>query len=606
MAPPTTPECLVIFLIENLPIVCFCRPGHKKWTLWRYSKNHQVEVHNILGDAIIYNGKLYGITRVGDFCQLVIGPGELQFKLFTARLPLRSVLRKEQLVESCGELFIIRRKSIFDIEVYKMNFSQDIWENVFNLGSRSFVLIGDYSASFSATELNIMGNTIYFTKTDVDNESYLFVSDEKNSLFSFNLADKSLSVWRNHPDSGNLWISHDEMLSALRFPDKSRCYKQIVNKRENTQETTKCNENKSESIWFQLPADMQKLIVQHLPTVFDYMNLRAVCKNLRSLFLPIQWKPNQRGVPFKYPWLMFPQGEKGKYSFYDTIGNLMHSISISELEECEVRFSNQGWILATKSPTSIFFFEPFTRTRIQLPDLMVNYWYDGICFSDTPTSSNWQIFGIAHYYRKVMEIIYLRSGDEHWTYHRITSEILPNPSFSNPVFDGQYFCYLGRNGSLVLFKFTETNLDWFVESLSLNCDSSRRFLVCYENKLISLFLDQMGRSIHVFKLDRSVPEWVEIENMEKIVLYLSQTTSLVLEAMVQKVRNTIQFSMFSDIDNDCSNISYSFKNQKYQTYKRDQVYSSLSHLYDTKEFLHGTWIQPLVVPEMMMPAGCLF
>ncbi|MBA0774187.1 hypothetical protein Gotri_009411 [Gossypium trilobum] len=55
--------------------------------------------------------------------------------------------------------------------------------------------------------------------------------------------------------------------------------------------------------------------------------------------------------------------------FYDPVTNLTYSITIPEFEGCEVRFCNKGWLLVTKSPTSILFFQPFTRTRIQVPDL---------------------------------------------------------------------------------------------------------------------------------------------------------------------------------------------------------------------------------------------
>ncbi|MBA0806967.1 hypothetical protein Gohar_022807 [Gossypium harknessii] len=54
---------------------------------------------------------------------------------------------------------------------------------------------------------------------------------------------------------------------------------------------------------------------------------------------------------------------------YDPVTNLTYSITIPEFEGCEVRFSSKGWLLVTKSPTSILFFQPFTRTRIQVPDL---------------------------------------------------------------------------------------------------------------------------------------------------------------------------------------------------------------------------------------------
>ncbi|XVF79849.1 hypothetical protein PTKIN_Ptkin15bG0023100 [Pterospermum kingtungense] len=610
-AAPKEPRCWVVFLIENQPLVLFCRPGDKKWIPCWYAKYEKVEFDHILHDAITCDGKLYGFnSRMGNMSQLVLGLGhhELQFKSYSSWLPLNSSLKKEQLVDSCGQVFVVRRKSMLDISVYTMDFSQNKWEKVSDLGcDRNFVLIGDYSTSFSSTEVGFgAGNTIYFTEKD-DNES----------LYSFHLADESLSVWRNHPDSGTLWVVHDEMLSELRVPDEPTSgYKQIIDEYEKIdeddqtiEESRECisdDENKSESmmVWFQLPADVLRYIAQHL-TVSDHMNLRATCKNWRSLVPPIQWKPNQGGIPFNYPWLMFSRGEKGMYSFYDPMCNLMHSISIPELEDCEVRYSNKGWLLVTKAPRSIFFFEPFTRTKIQLPDLREDIWFEGICFSDPPTSSNWQIFGIGHIYQASMNVLYLRSTDQDWVHHGINSETLPDPSFTNPVFDGESFSYLGRNGSLIFFNLTEAGLDWFVESSSSRTlHSSRRFLVCYENELISLFLDRMGKWIRVFKLDRRVRKWLEIKSMKNEILFLSQTTCLGVEATNQNIRNTIQFSVFSDIvEDDCSNISYSFKHRKYQIYRRGRVYSSVSDLYDSKEFLRGTWIQPLVVPKMMTTAA---
>ncbi|KAH1067353.1 hypothetical protein J1N35_032340 [Gossypium stocksii] len=178
---------------------------------------------------------------------------------------------------------------------------------------------------------------------------------------------------------------------------------------------------------------------------------------------------------------------------------------------CEVRFSNKGWLLVTKSPTSILFFQPFTRTRIQVPDLR-------------------QMEAFAF---RAMKAIHIG-----W--------------------------HIGCSASRYLGK------------------SRRRFLIWYKEEQISVFVDQ-GRGTHAVKLDKRVP----LKRLEKEIMYSSQTTCLVVQGKEQKIKNTVQMSMFLD-------------NEKYQVYKREGGwYSQISHLYHTREFLSAAWVQPLLLPRML-------
>ncbi|PPD75688.1 hypothetical protein GOBAR_DD27376 [Gossypium barbadense] len=172
--------------------------------------------------------------------------------------------------------------------------------------------------------------------------------------------------------------------------------------------------------------------------------------------------------------------------FYDPVTNLTYSITIPEFEGCEVRFSNKGWLLVTKSPTSILFFQPFTRTRIQVPDLrqmelrVINV---GIWVKVTTTALRSQ-FILPH---------------------------SPNPSFTNPVSDGDSLYYLGENGSAYVSKFSQTmkaiHIGWHIERSASRYlgKSRRRFLIWYKEELISVFVDQ-GRGTHVVKLDKRIGE----------------------------------------------------------------------------------------------------
>ncbi|OMO66186.1 hypothetical protein COLO4_30702 [Corchorus olitorius] len=608
-APPTSSECSILFLLKrrDRKFLFFCRPGDTYWGKKNYAGRDWFQ------DAIIYREKIY-VVNSSQFCEVVINHDSKELRLLNnydgAVLPQISPLSKEYLIESCGALLVVQRKSLFDVAVFEMDFEQRRWKRVSSIGDDKILfLIGNHSTLYSTEELGMIGsgNTIVFT-----------VEDDEQTLYSFSLGDRCLSQFRNNP-SNNIWVSHDELISTLSVSEKLPRYdihEQILDESHDEDKTIgestrivdyKYNEYKyndedqSESTWFcRLTLDAQKLIYQHyLSSVYECMNFQRVCKAWRSLLHPIRWKPNPTGAAMKYPWLMFPRG-KGIYGLYDPIGNLMHSIPDKLEQGCEVRYSNQGWLLVTKAPTTIFFYEPFTGERIDLPNLIDEYaCIDGFFFTNAPTSPNWQIFGINHIATGYAEIVQLQSGeDQNWTSHHIRSKFLSESSYTNPVFDGQYFWYLGKNGGLVSFELEDIgfNLHEEIEPSSSLSGYSRGYLVCHENELLSVFLGQMGKSVHLFKLDRKKHNWVRIKRLEKKILYLSKTTCLVVEDMEQRKSETIQFSMFSDVvHGNGGNISYSLKTEQY--HDDVQVYSSVSDLYDTKEFLTGTWIQPLVVPE---------
>ncbi|OMO85912.1 F-box protein [Corchorus olitorius] len=445
------------------------------------------------------------------------------------------------------------RKLIFLIYPVGLVLPLDI---VFNLGvDRIFALIGNYSVSFSAADQQfaINNNTIVFKD-----------EDDRQGLYSFNMVDMSLSVWRDHPNSGNLWTSHAEMMSMFRSPNEhegedefydyisndesdeleygNEGFQVLVHEEIGEDETLEVSKTK----WFQLRTEIQRLIVRtYLTSVYDWMNFRAVCKYWKSLISPVQWFLDHSGFPFKYPWLMFPQGE-GMYSFYDPIANSIRcNFKIPKLEGCKIRFSNQGWLLVTKAPASIFFFEPFTRTKIEHPNLSENSRLEELdyCFSDTPTSSNWKIFGISHRRQNQMRACYLQSGDDDWSLLTLDSDTLPDPSFTNLVFDGKYFCYLGKHGNIVYFKIAETGFRHYIEggssSLPYKDKYWRQFLVCYQSELLSVFIDQRKDLVKVFKYDFVCKrKWVDVtEKLDKEILYLSSTTCFGVEAMMPRMGN---------------------------------------------------------------------
>ncbi|OMO68662.1 hypothetical protein COLO4_29491 [Corchorus olitorius] len=579
-APPHTDQpCYVFSFVANRPILFYWRPGDKNWTSLIYAENQHQGIH----DAINCDGKLYVLYDNTELCEIVFtdsGEASLRRYGWTWILPPRSSLFYEyRLVESDGEVFAVGTKSIFDINVFKMDSDVNLWCKVSMLNAgTSFAFYTNLSASFSASQLRVKENSIFFTEPEFSIENDIVVSNHKDDnddpcLFSFNLLDMSLSLWsRTKHALGTPQHQMAMYLMRCRFPEKSkgRTTKYKGGQIRFIQASYKdryYNRDIVESRILNIPEDVRSYIFQRLTSVYDWINFRAMCKEWRSLVHPIQWTPNHSHLPFEYPWLMYPhEKRRGMYNFYDPVGNFMHSICIPQLDHCKVCFSHKGWLLVTKLPTSIFFLEPFTSTIIPLPNLMEDCWFDAFCFSGAPTSMDWQIFAISYSIPESFFITcHLRSGQGHWSVQFMHCTAISHPCFSNLVFDGQYFCYLGNNGNVVCFN--EHNLQHPIvkgsSSKAFMSNYWRRFLVCSGDEMLSVWIHKFRDSLHVFKLNSQGDKWVEIESVDKKSLYVSQTASLAVEAKTPRMRDTVQLCMFSEIHghDKNKNISFSLKDQ---------------------------------------------
>ncbi|KAH7866640.1 hypothetical protein Vadar_023092 [Vaccinium darrowii] len=69
-----------------------------------------------------------------------------------------------------------------------------------------------------------------------------------------------------------------------------------------------------------------------------------------------------------------------------------YRMDIPELSGAFLRYSKNGWLLMSRGRHSVFFFNPFTKAKIDLPDLPHNFNFTTISFSSAPTSSNCMVF----------------------------------------------------------------------------------------------------------------------------------------------------------------------------------------------------------------------
>ncbi|XP_026450980.1 F-box protein At3g56470-like [Papaver somniferum] len=212
-----------------------------------------------------------------------------------------------------------------------------------------------------------------------------------------------------------------------------------------------------------LDDDMVWSISNYLNPV-DNIHFRAVCKTFRSI-IPLL---NPRGsFPAKClratnlsPWLVLSKNNEAVYSFINPMhNNENYLMSIPELlKGSTIRSSKGGWLLMSKGYYTVFFYNPFTKETIKLPDLPESagvYW----SFSSLPTSSDCVVFAISDCMVELVCITLIKRGDEEWKNNIFDNvHLSPNrtnmrfqPSFNSPIFyNGACYC-LDVNGTLGVF-----------------------------------------------------------------------------------------------------------------------------------------------------------
>ncbi|KAI8529161.1 hypothetical protein RHMOL_Rhmol12G0204200 [Rhododendron molle] len=286
---------------------------------------------------------------VGNYCVASCGDcvrgHKCRLKLYDSFVPLAFAdSERDYLVDSCGELFMVRRFSMSKLEVFRMDFSCQDWEKVQHLGDdRVFFLSSQYSVSLCAAELGIKGNCIYFTEED------------NKSLYFFDNGHKSLSVSHHQPNSGPVWFTYSGLLPVLRLNKKPTCEQLGEDEDEEVNDTNKVSRavgedsEEGKSIFLELPVELQESIAKRVSVGQDYMNFRAVCRKWRSIAPPCRWRYNA-STTIPYPWLVLFQPEKDTCNFRDPRDNRTYHLTITAevSPDCVIQFAKDDYLLISQ------------------------------------------------------------------------------------------------------------------------------------------------------------------------------------------------------------------------------------------------------------------
>ncbi|XP_026450889.1 F-box/kelch-repeat protein At1g57790-like [Papaver somniferum] len=207
----------------------------------------------------------------------------------------------------------------------------------------------------------------------------------------------------------------------------------------------KCNAGEVEaaSYWNNLNEDIVGFIANKLHGS-DYKHFRSVCKGNRAIM------PTIKAASYLSPWLVFSRHQD--YTIYNVLNpmynNDNYAINLSDLAGCTICFQKGGWLLITRRE-NMFFYNPFTRETVRLPDIDIKRgdFYSVVCFSSLPTCSDCIVF-VMDEKIETFCINFIRRGESHWsscifdkTHIGVKTSVLNTAVFH----DGTFFCvnYLG-------------------------------------------------------------------------------------------------------------------------------------------------------------------
>ncbi|CAN0914261.1 F-box/kelch-repeat protein At1g57790 [Linum grandiflorum] len=482
-------------------------------------------------------------------------------------------------------------KGVFDndcrgVELYTVDLQHKVWTRLQTLPRHSTVFVGTHGNNIllcnGTTVRGGGGNTVYFLQL---NDRYLYAYDvqERSITVSLPWPDVSIDVHKLRA----VWLPP---LSSL----KSSSTYTLVNDADVDTEMSDTVVVVSEDRWCKLPIHLLSYI-QSLLFGADRCYFRLVCKTWQLAFNEKAMTTTNMGAGHGFPMLLHI-GNNDQVGIFDPITNSRGTLPAPDLTRGVViiRSSNHGWLLVTEGShgRNIFFYNPFTKQRIDLPNLPSRqYEFEGIAFTSPPTSSDCMVFGYKISSRFV-NLGYLYRGCNTWQSHRIGIDTFGgHKSYANPVYHRGKFCFIPK----------QRNPD---STTSEACSLMRRTnVVECDGRLLLVATGHLGRFVQVFELNEddmvAIDELVQVyevntvlkklECLEDKMLFLSTTGSTLSATCKGLEISGLGNKVFLDRFNGEDGVFYSLATRKFHTFWSGYE----SHDWcDTKEYTHSDWIKP--------------
>ncbi|KAJ4797049.1 F-box protein family-like [Rhynchospora pubera] len=576
-APPNTTRCIIVLVYSEKTFLYICSPERKRWNKvpLRYF-DHKTD--SLLGASAIHNRQLFVVTTGEETLAIDVDPLVRGCVKMTVIEELRVCPVVSDwdtyLVKCAGNLFLVLvhcygfAQGIIHVEVRRLEGScNDMhWRRVQDIGDHAFFLAGSCGRSLPANKAwGTQRNCIYFPENYNEGlRLYKFCLDDQ--VLDFTLLPESKSGWNTIQ-----WVFP---MKKKQTAEEDIFNSSDVSKSEDTDSSIIGQEAEIERDtprrWDELPIELLELLFSRLSLV-DCLRFPSVCK---------EWSKassfSRRGVI--WPWLMhLPNLKFGSCKFFDPFNckeyTLMSDAVVGACDHLALRFSKDGWVVATEGNKKIFMLNPFTGQVIKLPPAPTlpfkDYIFDGISFVSDPTSPDFVVYGfVFQICGEFVEISSWRPGEEEWTLFEFWPDIPFYPTSNNPVlFQGEYYC-LGRKGELGVFNPELKTWNVLSEPEPIypsvpQMENEFCHLLELDGDLISVFrTDELKKPIRVFKLNQSKMVWEKIEDLGNMTLFVDHRNSIAIRSPEEKYANRIYVTRFEGTDVK-KGLFYSLEDKRY-------------------------------------------
>ncbi|KAJ0054103.1 hypothetical protein Pint_01075 [Pistacia integerrima] len=167
--------------------------------------------------------------------------------------------------------------------------------------------------------------------------------------------------------------------------------------------------------WADLPTDIGTSIAERL-VLIDLLRFRKVCKSWNSAYAASRCSAKIESSPNYEPWFIL-YGEESQCILLKG-SQKKYKINFPELDGATCIASRDGWLLVHQE-TVIFFFCPFSRSKIVLPQFPDSEQRDYIgAFSSPPTSKDCVVCVVRRNDKLEVELQLLYRGANAWTMHK--------------------------------------------------------------------------------------------------------------------------------------------------------------------------------------------
>ncbi|KAF5732708.1 hypothetical protein HS088_TW17G00238 [Tripterygium wilfordii] len=193
--------------------------------------------------------------------------------------------------------------------------------------------------------------------------------------------------------------------------------------------------------WSDLPSELLPCIAERLGLI-ELLCFRGVCKDWNSASETAS--AEVESLPDHEPWFLLYGGGENSQCHLVTDSGKKYALDIPELSETTTCIaSNNGWLLLLQEGSTMLFFCPFSRTKIELPQLpQSNLSYHVAALSSPPTSEDCTVAVIGHDDELKLELYLLQRGANAWTRY------VPHASYDT----SKIKCAACHKGTFYFFK----------------------------------------------------------------------------------------------------------------------------------------------------------